>query len=385
MPLTKHLYREDEVLAAMQFCVLRGRIEESVFWCQELLDSGMADALLGALKQIWLLGFGVAALPWYTLYRDIAAADALDPEATLRLVVGLARTPRRGGRDTSFFALLYTSAPPDRVNATTPPRDFLTAAILQGRATSAWQVWDKTPSSILAAAQLKHGDIGTQVVAAIDEPAIQLAALCLSAPELKRRWTAAIPTEIPSEVAAALQIWTAATGHRSRRAYTIPPDCLYWLTARGNTSVYCSTERELRGSLERPEKLWGSAYWDDIAEEYGGWAAIRDDDEQREAFYASHFPDDISDEWSVADRKVSHGAGTLQPGTEASATRFLRTWFGDIPSAVVWNGFEKALNGMTEAPKTLQEIIEARSRPDPLLQYNSRPVKSRRLQPMDAS
>ena len=369
----------------MQFCVLRGRLQESAFWCQELLDSGMADALLTALKQIWLLGFGIAALPWYILYKDVAAADALDPEATLRLVVALARTPRRGGRDTSFLALKHTIAPPDRVNATTPPRDFLTAAILQGRATTAWQVWDKNSATILAAAQLKHGDIGAQVVAAIDEPAIQLAALCLSPAELKRRWTATTPLEIPQEVTAALEIWIAATGRRSRRAYAIPPDSLYWLTARGNTSVYTSTERELRGSLERPEKLWGSAYWDEIAEEYGGWAAIRDNDEQREAFYASHFPDDISDEWSVAARNFSHGAGTLQPGTEASPIRFLRTWFGDIPSAVVWNGFEKALNGMTEAPKTLQEIIEARSRPDPLLQYNSRPVKSRRLQPMNAS
>jgi hypothetical protein len=237
----------------------------------------------------------------------------------------------------------------------------------------------------MAAAQLKHGDIGAQVVATIDDPAIQLAALCLPVAELKRRWTAAPPREIPTEVTAALQIWVDATGRRSRRAYAIPPDSLYWLTARGNTSVYTSTERELRGSLERPGKLWGSAYWDEIAEEYGGWAAIRDDDEQREAFYASHFPDDISDEWSVADRKFSHGTGTLQPGTEASPIRFLRTWFGDIPSAVVWNGFEKALNGMMGAPKTLQEIIEAHSMPAPLLQYNSRPVKSRRLQPMHAA
>jgi hypothetical protein len=383
MPLTRHLYREDEVLAAMQLCILRGRVKESAFWCQELLDSGMADPLLAALKQLWLLGFGVAALRWYVLYRDLASAEGLDPEATLRLVVGLARIAYAGGRDTSFLALHYCDGPPDRVNATKVPRDFLTAAILQGRAATAWLIWNKEPEALLGAAEVKHGLVGTEVLNAIDEPAIQLAALCLPVAELKKRWLAAAAApDIPTEVAAAHATWVAATGRRARRAYTIPPDCLYWLTARGNTTVYESNEKELRGSLERPGKLWGSAYWDDVAEEYGGWVGIREDPDQREAFYRDNFPDDIPDEWSAADRRVSHGNGSLQPGGEASATRFLRIWLGSAPTAVVWNGFEKGLRCVDAAAKTLEEIIEARATQTPLLQYETRPVKARRLQPV---
>lgn len=385
MPLTRHLYREDEVLAAMQLCILRGRVKESAFWCQELLDSGIADPLLAALKQLWLLGFGVAALRWYVLYRDLAAAEGLDPEATLRLVVGLARIAYAGGRDTSFLALQQWDGPPDRVNATKVPRDFLTAAILQGRAATAWLIWNKEPEALAAAAEVKHGAIGAEVLAAIDEPAIQLAALCLPVAELKRRWLALAAAEIPVEVAAAHATWVAATGRRARRAYTIPPESLYWLTARGNTTVYESNEKELRGSLERPGKLWGSAYWDEVAEEYGGWAGIREDPDQREAFYRDHFPDDIPDEWSAADRKVSHGNGSLQPGCPASVTRFLRIWLGSAPTAVVWNGFEKGLRSVDAAAKTLEEIIEARATQTPLLQYETRPVKARRLQPVVAA
>jgi hypothetical protein len=102
-------------------------------------------------------------------------------------------------------------------------------------------------------------------------------------------------------------------------------------------SVYSSADSRLCGSLERPGKLWGSVYWDSVAEEAGGWEGIRDIPEKREAFYAAHFPDDIPDEWSLAERAKSHGIGSLQKDEVPSIKKFVRSWFGALGSAVVWN------------------------------------------------
>jgi hypothetical protein len=126
----------------------------------------------------------------------------------------------------------------------------------------------------------------------------------------------------------------------------VPVGCLYWLTERGATSVYTTHEKELRGSLERPGKLWGSTYWDTLVD-HVGWEAIRSDNDVREEFYEKFFPTDTPDEWSIADREMSHGRGVLQPDTVCSVERFLTTWFGNIPSAVVWdNSYLKNMRGV---------------------------------------
>jgi len=41
--ITRHFYKEDEVFAALLYCVTRGRAREAVFWAQELIDSNLAD------------------------------------------------------------------------------------------------------------------------------------------------------------------------------------------------------------------------------------------------------------------------------------------------------------------------------------------------------
>jgi hypothetical protein len=82
------------------------------------------------------------------------------------------------------------------------------------------------------------------------------------------------------------------------------------------------------------------------------------------AFYDEHFPDDTPDEWSVAEREKSHGFGALQPGAEPSAERFLRAWFGRLPSAVIWNGFDSACKGLSHT-KTWVDIHPV-STPAPL-------------------
>ena len=349
MPLTRNLYVEDEVIAAFQLCVLRGRVIEAVFWAQELLESQMTAEFLKALKEIWLLGFGIGALGWYMEFRAFEAEETLDADEAVRLVVTLCKTGLIDGHDTSYLILAGTRLGPEQVDFCIVPRGvtgvnaFFAAAVLQGRTITAWRALPQV-DTLQAVAEYKHGSSGIDLLKLYDEfPAIVVAGLCL--PRGKLMTKVKTSSDIPSEVQEAVKYWETLQG-RARRIYTIPYDALYWITARGKTSVYDSSDKQLCGSLERTGKLWGSVYWDSVVEDIGGWLAIRRDSDVRETFYETHFPDDIPDEWSKEDRGKSHGNGCLQPGGAVSIQRFLNTWFGRYRSEVIWGEFDSAIRNI---------------------------------------
>jgi hypothetical protein len=310
----------------------------------ELLDSGMVDEFLGSLKRIWLLGFGIAALNWYKAFLVFEAKTEVEVAAAIGLVVGLCRIGSSGGRDMTLIALIGSKrgasaagiAGAARVSHLEGVDSYFAASLLQGRTINAWRVFGEQ-RCVEEVARMKHGDAGMECLDLLrNYPALLVGALALPKGELARRLSVPLPGTL-SEVEKSLPEWEANLGRRSRRSFTIPHQCLYFVTERGGTTVYDSADSKLRGSVERPGKLWGSVYWDMVAEEFGGWEGIRGDCEKREAFYAAHFPDDIPDEWSLAERAKSHGCGSLQRGAAPSVKKFLCSWFGLIDSAVVWD------------------------------------------------
>jgi hypothetical protein len=309
----------------------------------ELLDSGMVEEFFESLRKIWLLGFGINALGWYKTFLAVEAEEVLDASSAINLVISLCRIGITRGRDTTALAIIGSTLSAERTAPSSLTHlegidSYFAAAVLQGRTISAWRAAGVIGASILhEVAVEKHGDAGLEVIGLLEKfPPLLIGALCLPRGVLTSRLAAANPGTL-SEVERALPEWERDLGRRSRRIYTLPHQCLYLLTERGRTTVYTSADSKLRGSLERPGKLWGSVYWDSVAEEAGGWEVIRNISEKREAFYATHFPDDIPDEWSLAERAKSHGFGSLQKDEVPSVKKFYRSWFGTIGSAVVWN------------------------------------------------
>ena len=351
MPLTRHLYREDEVASALVFCILRSRHVEAAFWCLELLDSGLVDELLKAMRLAWFYGIGIRGLGWLRTFQRIATADAVDADVILRLIGGLCRC----GKDRSIVSLLVSdvSEQPDRVNAgdATPLvglEAFVVLAILQRKTRTAWGALRglADPDPVLrAAAGRKHGAAGLECLTLLDEEPLELwerraaatAGLCLSREEFCASWEQEAAPPFLVEVERGLEEWRGSLGRRARRVYPIPPDSLYWFTERGRKlSVYDTNEKEIMGRLEKPGAIWGSSFWDDAVEEFGGWEAVRDHAESREAFYERHFPDDRPDEWSKAERAKSHGGGPLQRGGVVELSRAMDRLIGRLPSAVIW-------------------------------------------------
>jgi hypothetical protein len=391
MPLTRHLYREDEVIAALQLSVLRGRGTDACFWALELLDSSMSPQLEEAMERVWLYGFGASALSWHRAWRAAWAADELDEGRLLLLVAELARAASY--RDASVVALLGAALPvaaqPDRVNQWGYEGEGLTAfaraALWQGKALLAW--WALRTGELPAqeflttVATAKHGAAGAEALKGLDldlvtHQAAAVAAICLPPPTFQASWTRELRAALAPEIATAVTEWQGLLGRRKRRALTVPVDCLYWATARGRTmSVYDSNIKELY-RMERSAALWGSEFWDEAVAERGGWPAVRGDDAVREWFYETFFPDDIPDEWSRADQAKSHGGGVLQRGAEATLADWVRRWFGDFPCSVVWGGVGLARAGLAASPRAALE--DAVPRAD-LGGWNLKPVAARKL------
>lgn len=353
MPLTRHLYREDEVVAALVFCCVRGRHVEAAFWCLELLDSGLVDELLEAMRRAWLYGIGIRGLGWLKAFQTAAEGDAIDPELMLQLVQGLCRS----AKDRSVMTLLGAeiTGQPDRVNAgetaeAQPLDRFVALAILQRRTMTAWaavRAMEDPEPLLRRIGRMKHGvEIGVEAFTPWEQRAILVAAFSLGRAEFKASSDVRLQPLVV-EVAQGLQEWRKLAGRR-RRVFSIPPECLYYFTERGRAlSVYDTTEKEIMGRLEKPGALWGSGYWDEVA---GDWGAIRSDDAAREAFYDEHFPDDRPDEWSKVDRAKSHGAGPLQRGAAAIPERAFHTLLGRLPSAVIWGPLPPVKNWETLEP-----------------------------------
>jgi hypothetical protein len=344
MPLTRNLYREDEVVAALMFCILRGRHVEAAFWCLEMIESQMIDELFGSMRRAWFYGVGIQSLGWLRAIQ--AVGETVEAERILELVQLLCRAKK----DRSAVTLLATdlSVQPDRVNVgavagrSSPLEQFILLAIVQRRTTTAWgglQASTDPDELLKRLAMSKHGVGGAKALKAIAaEPlsswefrAMACAALCLSREEFAASWGAE-PQPLLREVTAGLKDWEGLRPRR-RRVFPVPSECLYYFTERGRTvSVYDTTEKEIMGRLEKTGALWGSVYWDTVAD----WQAVKTDDTVREGFYDEHFPDDIPDEWSAADRAKSHGGGPLQRGAVATLEIAMERLLGRFSSAVIW-------------------------------------------------
>ena len=247
---------------------------------------------------------------------------------------------RGGKKDRSILTLLSGTVEPDRVNVCqipegfSPVEAFAFRAILQRKTVAAWGAVCSLENAdfLKKVAMRKHGVKACKFLNILDESlesrAIAVAALCLSKAEFAASWSQP-PCEILKEVAAELPVWESRIGRRSRRVYKIPPECL-GLTERGKLSVYETNEKEIIGRLT----LCGSPFWDSVVEAYGGWVMK---DRARESFYDTYFPDDIPDEWSLAERAKSHGRGA-----SADVAKTIQSWYGHLPCSLIWKPLKYA-------------------------------------------
>ena len=333
--ITRNLYREDEVLAALKWCTLKGRAQEAIFWAQEALDSNLQEECLSALFWVWCFCVGITNLAWLSHFRRVQqkGPNAITHDDVQQLLMGLLRGAS-SRRDGTVFALLGLGITYESKLET------LKDAISQCQPLDAWvlskALWQTMPAT--AWSLLKDG-CGKRVDA---REAIHMLELMCSG---EWTWptraaaltiaTCAAATSSPSADWVAPVEWQtyprlwAHLPMRFRRIHTPPVECLYWLTSRGENPVTETTDKDLTQNLEAA--LQGSAFWSKIC------PTQMSDDDYRMYFYDTYFQNDIPDEWSAEDRAKSHGRGPLHSAAADRTIVFgrcLERWFGSIPSQV---------------------------------------------------
>jgi len=285
MPLTRHLYEIDEVVSALTL-----QDETALFWFWELIVSQEEELVRS-------LGFNIPYIDcWITQFEYANIATRL---------LYTAQKPTRHIYFRPEKAALFIASLPSTINIE-EAREFwiglYDACFRKNLIAAVWNLKTTTLSSksIWTALALIDSSI-PQWSGSIN---VQIAALWKrykGDPDTttnKAKWT----------------LWNSMLGRRKARQYAIPEIALTPATTRGALSTKYTNIADIRepiGLLSEGCKFW---------QEQLNLAGITTTDQMvsfpnddvLEKFYADFFPDDIPDEWSMADQLKSHGRGRLK-------------------------------------------------------------------------
>ena len=379
--LSRHFYALDEVHAALAYCSRRNDPVETLFWCQELLHSGHIGETISTLFEAWLWHKGPLHVSWLLHAWTTLRSDSLAAEDILLSAAQLSMIPY-DKQDHSLWNILALSSAemPDRVTVKTPgwiddsiddKQRYFIRALYQGKARSAW--WMAQQLTSVSAWKIIEMYADKQQ---LESHAIVLEALqqyehllgyrsdeydmimlctsilyCCSVPPIKE-----LPVHLPTQYQEAIQHWNGRIGRKAYRCYTIPSACLYGVTRRGKMKWSQSTV----SSLNHVEpSLIGCPFWEEAIAEYG---AIQDDrvvwnsDDELEDFYDRYFPDDIPDEWTKAEKAVSHGDGLLAPTEIVTLYKYARSTFTKW-SYYAWNTHDAMLLKLHDKKETVWDGV----------------------------
>lgn len=355
--LTRHFYRDDEVITALLWCLHKRRVEEGLFWLQELLDSELYDDIFKVLFKGWLWSFGCAQMGWFDAFYALYKKDTADEDEIVNLFYSLIRLSTEK-RDISVLSLLVLGVGADLEPLPLTPKadkvalgyhDTLRAAFIRyaalGKAKSAWVIavqlyltdadatWEfllsrgatrtlKSMSDELEDADLKLGLVACAV-----------SFLCI-----KGKTPPFTLVDVDEWTAKKRVEWKQLEGRRLRRIYEIPKSCLAWMTQRGTVSYKKHTLDELRKINLDTLRYRACPFWQEAVE-----GVDETNDDAIENFWDTYFPDDRPDEWSLEDQKKSHGPGPLALDEERNVAKHMRKWYGTSGSLILWDCMKHVL------------------------------------------
>ena len=338
--LTRHFYRLDEVCVALSYSIIKGRIVEAAFWCQELVESEALRDTWTTVLETWL---------WHALVIDPTFLTDTFPSPSvfqnveaLHLAVYRLTMICREQRDNSLWALLVIGTQPDlpdrlctrlpsQKDSSSELERYMIGSLYQGKALCAW--WAATKLGLDDAQRFLNPSPLPAILTSLGLDGEEWRSICVCAQILHQVVAATgsipcAPWALPADLIRQLQAWATQVGRRSRRLYAIPKECLYGQTERGILPVAQTTLGELR-DIEPALSL--SPFWQH--------RVTLTDPDALELFYAAYFPDDIPDEWSLKDQEKSHGVGVLRSSQTLDLATLGRLWM-TAESRYAWGFYE---------------------------------------------
>ena len=369
MPLSKHFYSLDEVQAALFYTAGRYDAKEALFWCKEMIDSGCIGEAISTLFESWLWHKGPFCIAWLVQAWTTLRSEELTEEAILLSVYQLCSCKKKDNSLWNILALGSQSV--DRVTPKTPPLPYpddemcpkelyFLRALHQGKARSAWFIANYLePARVWWLVEWYHTHVypytecrdanrlealkGYEDLLGYRSDAYDtiirccaILSVCTSSPKQH------MAPGMDERMNTAIEEWKKLDGRQSRRIYTIPSACLYGRTQRSHMKW---SQPNLVQLYQVEMYLVGCPFWEDVLSHHATiinekiqWVS----EKERETFYQTYFPDDIPDEWSLAEKKKSHGDGVLGLTDKVTLVRYARTHFSGL-SRLAWNTTKEAL------------------------------------------
>ena len=347
---TKNIYRLDEVKAAVQFCIHNKQDEDAVFWANELLISDEFDALRETLFVSWFHSIGLGNIE--ILYNILTATE----DELLNIVFGMAML-KEGMRDCTLPIMflygitntaytnrnIYFELPPSLVQPDQKIEAFIRAVLL-GKYLESWFLFNNIPSNILEAIidvryknvylkQLLHA-LYTSEYNKYYKLCAFVGILCCSEETLALAQGSII--HMDNENKTQIKLFNEIKEKRKARVLSVPYDCLYGKTKRGTMTFQESNISEL---YDPDYIVENSTAFEGIEELYGSIDEFKIQDTARnyEDFMEWYFPDDIPDEWSLADQQKSHGIGVNQTVDKPNVRRYFNRWVSLKSKTKIWD------------------------------------------------
>ena len=354
---SRHFYRIDEVKAALQLCIHRKRIQESIFWATELFDSQAFDSIQEVLFISWFYSIGLGNIE---ILYDIIDINLLDGHAILSIVYGMAHL-KDSMRDCSLGIMFlngistnqYTNRNiyfemPSILVQEDPLIDTFIRAVLLGKYIDAWTLFLSIPSPETVFEIYKK-------IALFKFESILLSELIdeLQSLTLVSKWyihcsiIAILSTyrklveqskgslrKIDDETNEKMKLYSSLYGKRKRRIFTIPKDCLYGKTKRGGMTYYDTNISEL---YDIDYIIENSCIIEEIEENFGSYESFQENTNEFDKFSDWYFPDDIPDEWSLEDQQKSHGYGVNQKTDKPILRRYITRWIDLKTNCKIWD------------------------------------------------
>ena len=374
MSLSRHFYSLDEVQAALTYSATRNNQKETLFWCQELLSSGLVAETISTLFESWLLHTGAFRLQWLLDAWDKLASDELN-ESDILLAASNLSSVSQLQRDNSIWNILVLTGcepdkQPDRVTPKTPDGTadvfhgaelYFVRAIYQGKTRCAWwitqfmsveRVWEILrwfAENICGAYSEKYLRClqaleGYEALLGFKSAEYDIIIRCAAVlafcipPSARIKSFKPLALKLDETDMNFLGELKEVEGRKDARLYSVPVLCLYGITSRGRSQW--SQQNFVK--LNNVEKyMRGCAFWDEAVADFGsdsesGEGIKWNSDESQEEFYERYFPDDIPDEWSRTEKLKSHGDGVLGPTEQVSIVKYTRVNFAKL-CRLAWN------------------------------------------------
>lgn len=385
MPLSRHFYSLDEVQAALLYTTTHNTPAEALFWCKEMISSGCVAEAISVLFQSWLWHTGPMRLQWLVdVWYSTLITDEPSENDILLAAYRLAAI-NKNQRDSSLWNILVLTIAsptmPDRITRKTvavaavneiddKKELYFINAMFQGKARSAWwishyleadRIWllldwfvENVHSAFkeeyrvcleaLSSYELLMGYKSAEYDIIVRCAAINM--MCISSKQRELSFKTNGPRaepEIDAQSQQFLNELELCKGRRAARVHKIPTACLYGTTLRGRSPW---TQNNYTQLYNVEKYLVGCPFWDDALLRY---ANVLDNgviqwhsDDSMEQFYEKYFPDDIPDEWTLAEQHKSHGDGILGPSDKVKLSKWSNIFMTKL-CHLAWNT-TKAVN-----------------------------------------